>query len=299
MSIASRLRVFLAVTTFVALPAAGPATAHLQIDPDASAVMLFGSIDGEPFTAQAPGSRMTSLSGEILVETTAAGIEFLPGSNITLATGSLGFEPGPAPAQLAAEATGFLILDRFLAVRDLTFGATSQVIPTNEVGGVQEFPVDPITIDFRTGTVGVRVSGSGTGSDAVAGRIAQLVTSGMSAELVNGVAERVLTIPFQFSLQATAAGVVSDLNFQGTIVAREAISATCDADRNGQVDGIDIALFMLGRFGPAFPPFDALDVDGDGVLTNADLRACIPLCSDDVCTQLGNAVSSFVIRRVR
>ena len=56
----------------------------------------------------------------------------------------------------------------------------------------------------------------------------------------------------------------------------------CDVDADGDIDKIDLALISKSR-GQAALPGDPRDADGDGVITPADVKACIPLCTRANC----------------
>ncbi len=86
-------------------------------------------------------------------------------------------------------------------------------------------------------------------------------------------------------------GTLAEWVLTGGIVARQSLAAAdCDADGDGAFDLDDLFEFVRNRFLPADPPLDVFDVDGDGVLTAADLAACSELCQDDDCTRFSNAV---------
>lgn len=59
-------------------------------------------------------------------------------------------------------------------------------------------------------------------------------------------------------------------------------SATCDIDRDGDVDQNDLALISRGR-GQTALPGDPRDANGDGQINAADVKACIPNCTRANC----------------
>jgi hypothetical protein len=56
----------------------------------------------------------------------------------------------------------------------------------------------------------------------------------------------------------------------------------CDVDADGDIDKIDLALISKSR-GQTVLPGDPRDADGDGVITPADVKICIPLCTRASC----------------
>jgi len=56
----------------------------------------------------------------------------------------------------------------------------------------------------------------------------------------------------------------------------------CDVDADGDIDKIDLALISKSR-GQTVLPGDPRDANGDGVITPADVKACIPLCTRAGC----------------
>jgi hypothetical protein len=58
----------------------------------------------------------------------------------------------------------------------------------------------------------------------------------------------------------------------------------CDINRDGKVDVNDIALIFAARGKPAMVG-DPRDVDGDGVITANDARACVLRCTKPLCAQ--------------
>jgi len=58
---------------------------------------------------------------------------------------------------------------------------------------------------------------------------------------------------------------------------------TCDVDGDGDIDRIDLSLISRARGQTATGPDDPRDGNGDGVITPADVKACIPQCSRASC----------------
>jgi hypothetical protein len=63
-------------------------------------------------------------------------------------------------------------------------------------------------------------------------------------------------------------------------------AATCDANRDGSVDRLDLGVISRARGQPATGPDDPRDGNGDGSLTTSDVRACIPHCDRPRCAPL-------------
>ena len=58
---------------------------------------------------------------------------------------------------------------------------------------------------------------------------------------------------------------------------------TCDVDGDGDIDRMDLSLISRAR-GQTVPPADpSYDANGDGVITPADVKACIPQCTRPGC----------------
>jgi len=57
----------------------------------------------------------------------------------------------------------------------------------------------------------------------------------------------------------------------------------CDVDGDGDIDRADLSLISRSRNQPASGPDDPRDANGDGVITPADVKACIPQCSRPSC----------------
>jgi hypothetical protein len=58
--------------------------------------------------------------------------------------------------------------------------------------------------------------------------------------------------------------------------------AICDVDGDGDIDKLDLSLISKSR-GQTVQLGDPRDSDGDGVITPADVKACIPLCTRVSC----------------
>ncbi len=281
---------------------ATPALAvEFLIDQDASAVMATGSIGGEPFTAQAPGSLMTPLQGEIVADVTASTIEFDGSTLVFLVDQPLSstFRPNFTTAQLAAEATSFG-LTVFLAIRDLFTSWDSAPLDTFPSSpGVREIQANGVEVLVQGGSAEVEPPGGvPIFADLTSTTTPLMFTS--PATITETPSGRVLTLPFAFELRPATGIIPTTITFQGVIVANEIVqAATCDVDGDAQFDLADVFELVRNRFMPATPPLDSLDADGDGILTNADLRACIPLCADEDCTRFATAISSFLVRGVR
>jgi hypothetical protein len=56
----------------------------------------------------------------------------------------------------------------------------------------------------------------------------------------------------------------------------------CDVDKDGDIDKNDLALITKAR-GQTPTADDPRDADGDGAITSADVKACIPLCTRPSC----------------
>ena len=60
----------------------------------------------------------------------------------------------------------------------------------------------------------------------------------------------------------------------------------CDVDLNGQIDIDDISLILKARGLPAVQkPPDPRDLDGDGLITANDARACVLRCTHPLCAR--------------
>jgi len=57
----------------------------------------------------------------------------------------------------------------------------------------------------------------------------------------------------------------------------------CDVDGDGDIDRADLRLISRSRNQPASGPDDPRDANGDGVITPADVKACIPQCTRAGC----------------
>jgi PKD repeat protein len=57
----------------------------------------------------------------------------------------------------------------------------------------------------------------------------------------------------------------------------------CDVDGDGDIDRADLSLISRARNQPATGPDDPRDANGDGIITPADVKACIPQCSRPSC----------------
>jgi hypothetical protein len=54
--------------------------------------------------------------------------------------------------------------------------------------------------------------------------------------------------------------------------------ARCDVDGDGDIDKLDLSQISRSRNQPAGVD-DPRDANGDGVITPADVKVCIPLCT--------------------
>ena len=61
------------------------------------------------------------------------------------------------------------------------------------------------------------------------------------------------------------------------------IVARCDANKDGSIDQLDLALISKARNQPASGPDDPRDSDGDGRITPNDVKMCIPKCTRANC----------------
>jgi hypothetical protein len=59
----------------------------------------------------------------------------------------------------------------------------------------------------------------------------------------------------------------------------DACEGKCDVDKDGDIDKVDTSMISKAR-GKKVPPLDqAYDANGDGMVSPADVKACIPLCT--------------------
>jgi len=63
----------------------------------------------------------------------------------------------------------------------------------------------------------------------------------------------------------------------------EVAVVVCDVDGDGDIDRADLSLISRSRNQPASGPDDPRDANGDGVITPADVKACIPQCTRPYC----------------
>jgi cysteine-rich repeat protein len=63
------------------------------------------------------------------------------------------------------------------------------------------------------------------------------------------------------------------------------VPRSCDASGDGCVDRTDIESIVSSRGEPAASASDPMDVDGDGVVTGLDARACVVLCDLAGCAE--------------
>jgi hypothetical protein len=69
-----------------------------------------------------------------------------------------------------------------------------------------------------------------------------------------------------------------------------ACEGKCDVDKDGDIDKVDTSMISKAR-GKKVPPLDqAYDANGDGVVSPADVKACIPLCTLPNCAVPVNPV---------
>jgi len=57
----------------------------------------------------------------------------------------------------------------------------------------------------------------------------------------------------------------------------------CDVDQDGDIDRLDTAIISRARGQTALPD-DPRDANGDGLITVADVKACIAQCTRASCT---------------
>jgi len=57
----------------------------------------------------------------------------------------------------------------------------------------------------------------------------------------------------------------------------------CDVDGDGDVDKVDLSLISRSRNQPATGPDDPRDANGDGLITPADVIACVAQCTNPGC----------------
>jgi len=57
----------------------------------------------------------------------------------------------------------------------------------------------------------------------------------------------------------------------------------CDVDGDGDIDKADLSVISRARNQPATGPDDPRDANGDGIITPADVKACIPQCTRPGC----------------
>jgi hypothetical protein len=70
----------------------------------------------------------------------------------------------------------------------------------------------------------------------------------------------------------------------------DACEGKCDVDKDGDIDKVDTSMISKAR-GKKVPPLDqAYDANGDGVVSPADVKACIPLCTLPNCAVPVNPV---------
>jgi hypothetical protein len=62
-------------------------------------------------------------------------------------------------------------------------------------------------------------------------------------------------------------------------ITSEPPAAICDVDGDGDIDRADLSLISRSRNQPASSPDDPRDANGDGTITPADVKVCIPLCT--------------------
>jgi uncharacterized repeat protein (TIGR01451 family) len=62
-----------------------------------------------------------------------------------------------------------------------------------------------------------------------------------------------------------------------------AVSVACDVDGEGDIDKADLALISKARGGTVPPLAPAYDANGDGLVSPADVKACIPRCTRPNC----------------
>lgn len=78
-----------------------------------------------------------------------------------------------------------------------------------------------------------------------------------------------------------------DRNDNGT---GDACEGKCDVDNDGDIDTLDMVAINKNR-GKTVPPFSpAYDANGDGKVTSADVKACIPKCTRINCATRGVTV---------
>jgi len=65
----------------------------------------------------------------------------------------------------------------------------------------------------------------------------------------------------------------------GTVPAEGQAPEVCDVDGDGDIDKLDLREISRARNQPASGPDDPRDANGDGLITPADVKACIPQCT--------------------
>jgi len=74
----------------------------------------------------------------------------------------------------------------------------------------------------------------------------------------------------------------ADSNGNGIGDACDQAAPTCDVDGDGDIDRMDLSLISRSRNQPAQVD-DPADANGDGMITVADVKACIPRCTLEGC----------------
>jgi len=69
------------------------------------------------------------------------------------------------------------------------------------------------------------------------------------------------------------------------MAAGTSLAATCDVDGDGDIDKLDLREISRARNTPASGPDDPRDANGDGMITPADVKACIPQCTLPGCEE--------------
>ncbi|MGD2062146.1 MAG: MopE-related protein, partial [Nitrospirota bacterium] len=69
----------------------------------------------------------------------------------------------------------------------------------------------------------------------------------------------------------------------GTILAEAQVPEVCDVDGDGDIDKLDLREISRARNTAASGPDDPRDANGDGLITPADVKACIPQCTLPAC----------------
>ena len=67
------------------------------------------------------------------------------------------------------------------------------------------------------------------------------------------------------------------------VLAGNVWATPCDVDDDGDIDRADLSMISRARNQPASGPDDPRDANGDGMITVADVKVCIPMCTRASC----------------